>query len=60
MTARPYLGASSSKVWPPARMLPASATLSAPPRYISIITSVARLGGKAAMLSAKSTSPPIA
>ena len=60
VTASPYFGSLSWIVCPPAMAAPTERTTSAPPRKISASMSRGRSGGKAAMLSANSTSPPIA
>ena len=60
VTTRPYFGSLSWMVWPPAMAAPTERTTSAPPRNTSANMLGGRSGGKAAMLSAKSTSPPIA
>jgi hypothetical protein len=41
-------------------MMPPASTLSAPPRKMSLMIADAMSSGKAAMLSASTTSPPIA
>ena len=59
--ARPYLISASRTLWPPTITAPAAATRSAPPRKISLSTSVgSSSSGKPTMLSAVTALPPIA
>ena len=60
VTDRPYFTPVSAMEWPPARMPPASATFSAPPRKISPRMFRSMLSGKQTRFSAVFTSPPIA
>ena len=60
ITDMPYLGSLSSTVCPPATAPPASATFSPPPRRIWVRIAAGSSGGKVLMLSARTTSPPMA
>ena len=60
VTDRPYFTPVSAMECPPARMPPASATFSAPPRKISPRTFRSMLSGKQTRFSAVFTSPPMA
>ncbi|MPN27420.1 hypothetical protein SDC9_174853 [bioreactor metagenome] len=59
-TERPYLIGSSLMLCPPTRHAPASRTLYAPPFKISFKISGSSFSGKHTILSAVSTSPPMA
>ena len=60
VTERPYFTPVSAMECPPARLPPASATFSAPPRRISPKTFRSMLSGKQTRFSAVFTSPPMA